>query len=470
MATKKDLVEAHAFSRRRLVTAFLSGAPGGREVEPSRPGRTIVGGLALSVLLIAGAAIAAVLVGRTEEDWNDRGLIISSDKGTPYIILEKADPPLLRPLANVTSAQLILGADADPTFVDQETINQQVPGDYIGIFGAPSELPTTDSFVSSGWTACTGPGLGVAARVADRPQVDRLPERAGFLVENAGDYYVIATVQEGLGPRRAYRYPVVDAENQDLMLGELGLPPRSDAVPVPESWLSLFPLGGTLGFESFDLTGIGEPAPGGGTVGQYLEGPGGTSLVLTADGPARLSEFALTVYKYATLPGGGQPQPMPAGATPPAQTQTGGVHDEALWPEFTLQEVRGQHCAVLDPQPDDVPLVGLATDPTGAASAEDLTDPDDFDVTVQAGRGAFVRAGDWDETTSSQFFVVDSRADVFALIGGETLANLDYDADEAPVVPDAWLDLFTPGVALSTEAALCPPDPDPEPTPDQDCQ
>ena len=43
MATKKDLVEAHAFSRRRLVTAFVSGAPGGREVEPVRPGRVLIG-------------------------------------------------------------------------------------------------------------------------------------------------------------------------------------------------------------------------------------------------------------------------------------------------------------------------------------------------------------------------------------------------------------------------------------------
>ena len=45
MATKKDLVEAYSFSRRRLVTAFLSGAPGGREVthpgglEQDRPRR-----------------------------------------------------------------------------------------------------------------------------------------------------------------------------------------------------------------------------------------------------------------------------------------------------------------------------------------------------------------------------------------------------------------------------------------------
>ena len=61
MATKRDLVEAHAFSRRRLVTAFVSGAPGGREVEPVRPARVIVGGAALAVLLIA-----ITLTGRLE--------------------------------------------------------------------------------------------------------------------------------------------------------------------------------------------------------------------------------------------------------------------------------------------------------------------------------------------------------------------------------------------------------------------
>jgi hypothetical protein len=68
MATDKDLVDAYAFSRRRLVTAFVSGAPDGREVPPARPGRTLVGGLALAVLLVAGAAIVSVLAPRTDED------------------------------------------------------------------------------------------------------------------------------------------------------------------------------------------------------------------------------------------------------------------------------------------------------------------------------------------------------------------------------------------------------------------
>src|SRR5687768_16337025 len=113
MATKKDLVEAYSFSRRRLDTAFISGAPGGREVEPSRPGRTIVGGLALAVLLIAGAAVTGVFTPRVDGDWKEEGLVTSKEKATDYLIIDtpEGEEPVLRPLINTTSAQLLFGAD-----------------------------------------------------------------------------------------------------------------------------------------------------------------------------------------------------------------------------------------------------------------------------------------------------------------------------------------------------------------------
>src|SRR4051812_103290 len=110
MATKKDLVEAYSFSRRRLVTAFVSGAPGGREVEPARPGRTIVGGVALAVLLSAGAAIAGVFSPTAPSDWKSAGLIIAKETGSSYVILRDSDDPVLRPVINSTSAKLVLGA------------------------------------------------------------------------------------------------------------------------------------------------------------------------------------------------------------------------------------------------------------------------------------------------------------------------------------------------------------------------
>ena len=134
MATKRDLVEAHAFSRRRLVTAFVSGAPGGREVEPVRPGRTIVGGLALSVLLVLGAVIAGVFAPRTPEDWNKVGLVVSKDDGGLYVVTEQSDHPVLRPVINVTSAKLILGDLAtDPTPLSSSFIQSQHIAEDVGI-------------------------------------------------------------------------------------------------------------------------------------------------------------------------------------------------------------------------------------------------------------------------------------------------------------------------------------------------
>jgi hypothetical protein len=57
MATNKDLVEASAFERRRLVNAFLSGARRSPEPERAAVGRMIFGSVVLALLLLAGTAV-----------------------------------------------------------------------------------------------------------------------------------------------------------------------------------------------------------------------------------------------------------------------------------------------------------------------------------------------------------------------------------------------------------------------------
>ena len=52
MATKGDLIEAQNFSRRRLLTAFVSGAPGGKELQPSSPLRAVIAAIALTVIVV----------------------------------------------------------------------------------------------------------------------------------------------------------------------------------------------------------------------------------------------------------------------------------------------------------------------------------------------------------------------------------------------------------------------------------
>ena len=348
MATKKDLVEAYSFSRRRLVTAFLSGAPGGREVEPSRPGRTVVGGLALAVLLIAGAAIASVLASRTEEDWNKVGLVVSREEAAPYVILDDSEDPTLIPVINITSAQLILGVErAEPTYVSQDVIEDQTPGDPIGIAGAPQTLPRPKQFIESGWTSCTDTGIGITTAISAEPMAS-ISQDLGTVVKSGDAYYVLATSSDDDDHQRTYRYPVPVPRNPandpaDGLLLALGIEDvRSEATEVPLDWLNLFPEGGVLGADSFDFEDGGkllneEGYPSEARVGDYIEDGNGPALVLTREGPSALSDFALAVLKN-TLFTKRKELPNPVEMERPSAVATERTYTDALWPDDLLQQ------------------------------------------------------------------------------------------------------------------------------------
>lgn len=466
MATKRDLVEAYAFSRRRLVTAFVSGAPGGREVEPSRPGRTIVGGIALSILLVAGAAVAGVLTGRDPEDWNKPGLLISEDKGGLYVILEESDDPELHSVLNITSAQLILGSDLEPTILAEDTIADQDLGPDLGILGAPQTVPDTGRLIDSGWAACTAGDGGLAVTMSRERPVTPLTEQ-GFTVESEGRFYVVATGREESGePVRAYSYALPKKVPLDPLLDELNLPITDDARVVPEKWLRLFPEGAPLDFASLGLTGYGDPAPGRGPgglpddarIGEVVTVDQERFQVLTADGPAELDPFAQAVYAAVKRP---QVKP-PLDVSPRVLDEVPRVEGslppfaDAHWPDRLLDEELGEHCALLTTEPDEKPVVALATDPVEVASAEDLGEAGGR-TTVDPGHGAYVLSGDWDDTSSSTPYVVDAKGLAYPVVGAETPDQLGYGSHDAPLVPDTWLELFGQGVVLSRDDALCPP-------------
>ena len=472
MATKKDLVEAYSFSRRRLVTAFVSGAPGGREVEPARPGRTIVGGLALAVLLVAGAAIAGIFSPSVPEDWADSpGLIVSKETGAAYVITEDAvaeaeatdgdTGPVLRPVINITSAMLILGPDVTPEIVPQSAIDAETIGDDIGILNAPASVPTDDLLIENGWTACTDEGRGIRLTVAQTPTVADVPG-GGFVVRNDNTYYVIALARpEGAEEPSAYRYQLpANRGVRDDILGDLGLEFSASAKSVSQDWLALFPTGGALDEESFELRGVGDPVSYGGgdtgvpdnaRVGDYIDGADGAFL-LTDEGPAPLDPFALAVY--SNLPE--QPRALDSD-----DLQVGRALEPYLaarWPNTLLDPVFGEHCARLQPQPGQAPVVALGTNPNEEASSAAVK-PDETSVSVDPGRGAYVLSGDWDDTTEGSPYLVDAKGNANALVGLGAADLLGYAGFDAPVVPDAWVELFDEGVPLSQDAALCPPDP-----------
>lgn len=488
MATKKDLVEAYAFSRRRLVTAFVSGAPGGREVEPTRPGRTIVGGLALCVLLVAGAAIAGIFAPRDPEDWNKPGLVVSKETGANYVILTESEHPVLRPVLNATSARLMLAADSTPKVVSQDTIDEQTIGDDLGILGAPNTLPTPSLLIESGWSACIGDNTGIRANVSETPGVRPL-DNSGFVVQSAGVYYVIAVGATAGQAPSAYRYRLpkeranATESDQDNLLAEIGLPPRAVAPHVSDAWLALFPAGGNLGFKSFGLDGFGDPVgyrnsgdvPSDARVGDVITYPlpdgSSQSLLLTKIGPSPITRFPLAVYRHSDPPSGPVTQSSNGRRTgtgpvqftqksPPTVSQDDVQYADTNWPVGALDSVTGQDCAVLTTRAGAAPTVQMATDPNDDASAADVPSGPSI-PRVDPGRGAYVLSGDWDATDEGSPFVMDAKGSSYQLVGSEAASRLGYGSYPVPVVPDSWVELFQPGVNLSIDDALCPPAADP---------
>ena len=202
MSSKKDLVEAHSFNRRRLITAFVSGAPGGREVEPVRYGRTLVGGLVLALLVVVGAAVTPLLRTTLPKGWNEKGLVIGKESGSRFVAFDKT----LYPVINTTSARLILGAEGDfkVNFVPDDEIAKQKQGSTIGIPGAPDLLPTPSKLVTTGWTACTNQAQGLKIRLSTDPGVTPRPNDA-FVVTSQSDkrVHVIAGEHQYDVPRGA---------------------------------------------------------------------------------------------------------------------------------------------------------------------------------------------------------------------------------------------------------------------------
>ena len=463
MATKKDLVEAYSFSRRRLVTAFVSGAPGGREVEPSRPGRTIVGGVALAVLLAAGAAIAGVFAPRTPEDWNQPGLIISKETGAAYVILE-SDPDELRPVINTTSAKLILGADSEPTLISQDTIDDQRIGEDIGILGAPASVPTSSLLINSGWTACTGSGDGIRVTVAADPAVSAAPD-GGVVVQSAGTFFVVAQTDQGAF---AYELPEQDTDDgneTDNLLEAIGLPAVTvGAAEVPREWLNLFPSGSPIDLASLDLENFGgrpsEELPADAAdalVGDVLQPETGDVYLVTDDGPVLLPPFTAALYTHLVRSDGDVAEPIAVSTAPPALRADPGFLEDTRWPTDVLTQLDTDPCAQLTAEQDLAPVATLATPAEG--TAVEPVEAGQKDQVVDPGRGAYVLSGDWSgRSTDAQPFLIDAKGRANPLVGAGAADQLGYADVDVPVVPDTWVELFDCGVNLSQRAALLPPD------------
>lgn len=471
MASKKDLVEAQAFSRRRLLTAFVAGAPGGRELEPTKPMRAVVTGLLLSVLVVLGSVVARMLNPGLPTGWENNRLIVA-DSGARYVSVDGT----LYPVLNLTSARLLIPSDFQVSKAKDAKLANVPRGATVGIPGAPDALPAPDALVGDGWLSCIDDGRrqttilsnGAVARAvaAEQTAVERAvasneQQPPAVLVEVGDQEYLVT---EG-------RRHLVPEGERDAVMRALAL---ATAQPwsVSGAWLSLFPPGAEL--NALRLPGAGEPlapelgAPQGAAVGSVIRvtdvpTAGVAAWVIDTEGRlAPLSEVALNLYRLGSgaLMG---PDIEVKGAEIAGLRTTATVAPPdwpSALPEIATTEAVCARLSTAGVLEGDAPVRLVPTEQQVIAGDGTL-------VFIDGSGGALVQpiAGGADAVgwarlidASGTAFPIPSNPDI-------VITRLGYALEQVVRVPQEWLDLFAHGPALSVEAASTAHTPGTVPTP-----
>lgn len=458
MASKKELLQAQTFSRRRLLTAFVSGAPGGRELEPAKPLRGVITSLVLSVLVVGGSLIAGLFTGEQDDDWKINSLVVVEETGARYVAVNGE----LHPVHNVTSARLLAFADTFRVVNLDESDLEDVPRGAVtvGIPGAPDALPPPKNLINNQWLSCAvGPEAEWTSLRADR----EAPQGTSAALVRVNDQ--IHYVHEG------YRY-ALDQDDLTALSHVLEFHP-DDAHDVSGRWLNIFTEGTPLTRFSVPDFGSVPPGPAAGldvdlTVGSVVllrnaQGQTGAPHVLDDEGElVELTPLAVALYYLGS--GLGPDDVITLDYSERQQLRVDPDADlvPSDWPEQIPQVLPGQAtpCVHLarganddGPAPTAPPEPAEGQEETRlhvVAAEEDVTGGM---VEVDAGHGAVVRLDGGG--AQGAWIVVDERGTMYHIPPGhrEVLDLLGYGDLEPPPVPAAWAGLFLPGPGLTVEAA-----------------
>ena len=407
MASNKDILDAQRFNRRRLVTAFVAGAPGGRELEPRRITPPLIGGIVLTLVIALASWISGMFVGSLPSDWQNNTLIVVKGEGTRYITVD--------------------GRLRRQTTLKSSVLDGIERGSRVGIEDAPEQLPATGSLTAHGWTACSTSAGQTAVGVGASPKGLSTIQHA--LVSVDGRTNLVA---DGV----SHELP---ADNLGSVLLALGL----DSEPITEAdatWLSLFTPGSTL--QSLTVPDAGTPVTGlsstiknpvAGMLLSVTDSAGGQRhYIVQADSSlGALSDVSLAQYRL----GGGAAAPVQDVSVSDLTQVTTTTAAPEDWPSTLDQGAASgtSVCAVLG-------------ESTSSGTAKTTL------ASVTGGAGALVRSSAGGSL--GPVFLITDAGRAWGL-GGElsdTLARLGYEESHVAAVPAAWLALFPTGPELSTQA------------------
>ncbi|UCR90380.1 type VII secretion protein EccB [Mycetocola spongiae] len=439
MATKKDLTEAQGFSRRRLLSAFTGGAPGGKELEPAKPLRAVIAGVALSAMVVLGGLFFGLISPGLPDGWENNRLIVAKDTGARYLSVDGT----LHPVINTVSARLLIPANEfSVVTVSQGSLSGVPIGETIGILGGPDALPSSAALEDGAWEACVA-DRSTQLRIGGKNPRPAASDR-GLVVTREEDIFVISG-----GHRFA-----VDPAQSAAVLRAVGLDAQRP-VPVTGDWLNLFEPGTDLA--PLNLDGAGSAVPGinlpAGSVIHPVGSPEEERYLLRADGS--LAPLGPVAYRLFLLGNAGSLGE--AVARPPADlaalrnAEAAGGSD---WPTRLLTPLaeaeRTLPCATLGEGTIRGTMLAESTIRTQSGSEERVVNT----VSVARGGGALVRGG-----TAGSVTVIDSTGIAYAVPGAteDVVIQLGYTSEDISVVPAPWLRLIPSGPELTAVAAASTP-------------
>lgn len=429
MASKTELMQAQAFNRRRLRTAFTSGAPGGRELAPGKPLRGVVVSVALAILTIIVSLLIGTFTGTLPKGWGDGSIIVVKGEGSRYVALGDT----LYPVKNLASARLLVGSTEITSVPADKLDGIDRDPTPVGIDGAPDHLPAPDRQYTDHWLACVTASrpLEISTRLLSDPSGPKT--QAALVEDDDGAYWYIQ------GARRfaVSKDSVAVVASVFLGIDDVRTVPTASAL-----WLNLVtpgtPLDITLGSE------LGEDAGTAGLiVGQAVQTQVDGEVVAEyiVDGRGDLvpaTPFARTLLTaYVGVP--------PVTMTVAEATSLRNVNSTAVpedWPSAVPVPSADPSGACLQMTPTaDGPVVSVA------ASPEEL----EPGTRVKPGSGLAVTSRSTGEGATYGFV---SEAGVYFPVASATdLQLLGYSTADSMTVPASWTQLLEEGPTLSQSIA-----------------
>src|SRR5882757_3712693 len=429
MASRRDELRAHQFLKQRAVSALVVHQTDPEQPPFRRPSVAAWGSLALALVGLAVAGVIGLVTNKKATTLQaGQAVIVEKGTGARFVFLNG----LLEPVANYSSALLILGDHLSTQNVDSKTLQGIPRGPAVGIAGAPDELPDSKHLLSGGWAMCSEASTIAAGGRVDSSLLLVGQHPAGGV--GAGDRAALVNVA-ATGKQyliwHGYRHEITDQRAVSAGLALAG----ESSIPVASAWVDVLPAGPALA----PIT-----VPGAGGASRALlsrpQTRAGQLFVVPVSGSVRQYYLAQANRLVAITPLQFEIQ-LAAPATRPAYPGASPQPIRLDPAELTLADQSTTASAVSDP-PRDRPAFVAPASPTAAACA--AFDPGSAGPTVSI--GATLPPASAQQATPGRSAIGTPLADRVAVPAGHAalvsiVANSQAAAGTLAFVTDAG-DLF----------------------------